>query len=420
MVTSPNKALVFSGGCCGGTSKRVIRIGGGGCRWWLCTDVQTLDLNIMTLTPTITSAETQNGVAIDVTGVVQIKIATENMKYVETAAEMFAGKTKAQIQDQLLATMDGHLRAIIGTMDVLEIYQEREKFQEQVVYVATIDLYKLGMTVKSFTLKDITDKGGYLDSFGVSRTSQVKRDADVGKAEAEAKAKTVQGTCEMDIQEATTKLEGNIDRYETELALKKATFQEEINLLRANANRSAEQAQAEFSKKITAQKAESEILERRRQGELELLELEKYNIERKSTIDRPVEAEKYKLETESKMRLEVENILSKARAEAIRVKGDAEAEQIEALGMAEAQVLEANAEAYKQYGEAALANMIIESLPKYAAEVAAPLAKTNEVTIISGNNKTTENMANLVGTMPPAVEALTGVDITEAMQKMMK
>ena len=122
----------------------------------------------------------------------------------------------------------------------------------------------------------------------------------------------------------------------------------------------------------------------------------------------------------AKARKDVAIIKAKARAEAIRMKGDAESAKIIAIGQAEADVLEATADAYKQYGDAALGKMIIEALPKYAAEIAAPLSKTQDVTIISGDNKATQNMANMVGTLPVAVDALTGVDITAAMEKLMK
>ena len=47
-----------------------------------------------------------------------------------------------------------------------------------------------------------------------------------------------------------------------------------------------------------------------------------------------------------------------------------------------------------------------------AAEVSAPLAKTDEIVLIGGQDRTTQEVSKLVGTLPPAVQALTGVDIT--------
>lgn len=50
-----------------------------------------------------------------------------------------------------------------------------------------------------------------------------------------------------------------------------------------------------------------------------------------------------------------------------------------------------------------------------AAEVAAPLAKTEEIVLIGGNDSTTADIARLVGQIPPAVSALTGVDLSKVL-----
>ena len=47
-----------------------------------------------------------------------------------------------------------------------------------------------------------------------------------------------------------------------------------------------------------------------------------------------------------------------------------------------------------------------------AAEVAAPLSKTGEIVLIGGNDKIGQEVTKLIGTLPPAVQALTGVDIS--------
>lgn len=55
-----------------------------------------------------------------------------------------------------------------------------------------------------------------------------------------------------------------------------------------------------------------------------------------------------------------------ARAEAERIKriGEAEAYSVEAVGRAEAESMKLKAQAYKQYGEAAIMSMVLESLPQ--------------------------------------------------------
>ena len=47
-----------------------------------------------------------------------------------------------------------------------------------------------------------------------------------------------------------------------------------------------------------------------------------------------------------------------------------------------------------------------------AAEVAAPLAKTDEIVLLGGADRTTSEINKLVSQLPPAVSALTGVDLS--------
>ena len=47
-----------------------------------------------------------------------------------------------------------------------------------------------------------------------------------------------------------------------------------------------------------------------------------------------------------------------------------------------------------------------------AAEVSAPLAKTDEIVMIGGQDRTTQEVSKLCGTLPPAISALTGVDVS--------
>ena len=48
-----------------------------------------------------------------------------------------------------------------------------------------------------------------------------------------------------------------------------------------------------------------------------------------------------------------------------------------------------------------------------AAEVAAPLARTEEIVLLGGNENLSGELTRLVGQVPPAVQALTGVDLSK-------
>ena len=79
--------------------------------------------------------------------------------------------------------MEGHLRAILGTLTVEEVYKDREQFAALVRDVASPDVGKMGVEILSFTIKDVHDDVDYLESLGKSQTASVKRDAEIGVAE---------------------------------------------------------------------------------------------------------------------------------------------------------------------------------------------------------------------------------------------
>ena len=80
--------------------------------------------------------------------------------------------------------MEGHQRAIIGQMTVEQIIRDRNKFSEKVFETASVDFHNMGISVLSYTIKDIKDSEEYLDSLGMGRTAEVKKDATIGEAEA--------------------------------------------------------------------------------------------------------------------------------------------------------------------------------------------------------------------------------------------
>lgn len=49
--------------------------------------------------------------------------------------------------------------------------------------------------------------------------------------------------------------------------------------------------------------------------------------------------------------------------------------------------------------------------------MAAPLAKTEEIVLIGGTDNTTAEITRLVSQIPPAVNALTGVDLSKVLSK---
>merc|ERR1719373_740560 len=370
----------------------------------------------MTLNPMCDNVETKQGVPLTVTGVAQVKI-MKDPQLLEIAAEQFLGKKEDEITETILQTLEGHLRAILGTLTVEEVYKDRDQFAALVREIATPDVGKMGIEILSFTIKDVYDNVDYLASLGKSQTAAVKRDAEIGVAQANRDAGIREAECEksaMDIKYSTdTKIEDNSRAFK----LQKAGFDTEVNSAKAEAQLAYELQAAKIQQRIRNEEIQIQVVERRKQIEIEEQEIKRKEKELISTVRLPAEAEAYKVQTVAEgMRTKTVEA-ARADGEKIRLVGGAEARAVEAVGRAEAESMRMKASAYKQYGDAAVMSLVLEALPSIAAEVAAPLARTDEIVLIGGSNNTTNEINKLVGTLPPAVQALTGVDITGALGK---
>ena len=155
-TVGPNEALVVSGGCFGSREKRTV-VGGWAWAWALVSDVQTLSLEVMTLSPKCESVETSKGVPLTVTGVAQVKVIKDD-NLLKTACEQFLGLESSDIEDILIQTLEGHLRSILGTLTVEEVFKDRDKFAKLVREIAAPDVGRMGIEILSFTIKDVQVK----------------------------------------------------------------------------------------------------------------------------------------------------------------------------------------------------------------------------------------------------------------------
>ncbi|CAB1419775.1 unnamed protein product [Pleuronectes platessa] len=420
LTVGPNEALVVSGACCGSDDKTYV-IGGWSWAWWLISHTQRITLEIMTLQPRCEDVETAEGVAITVTGVAQVKVMTEH-DLLAVACEQFLGKSVMEIKAVVLQTLEGHLRSILGTLTVEQIYQDRDQFAKLVREVAAPDVGRMGIEILSFTIKDVFDKLDYLSSLGKTQTAAVQKDADIGVAEAERDAGIREAECRKEMMQVKFLADTKMADSKRELDLQKASFSQEVNTKKAEAELAYELQAAKEQQKIRLEEIEIQVVHRKKQIAIEEKEIDRKDKELIATVKRPAEAEAYKIQQLAEGHKMAKVLIAQAKAEEIRKIGEAEASSIEAIGTAEAERMRLKAEAYKQYGDAAKTALVLEALPKIASKVAAPLAKTNEIVILSGEgSRVTGEMNRLLAELPVSVNALTGVDLTKIplLQKMM-
>jgi len=404
----PNEVLIISGrprtvvdpdGKRRTIGYRLVR-GGGTFVWPIRERVQRLSLELLTLEVQTADAYTAQGVKLLVDGVAQVKIKGDDAA-IALAAEQFLSKSTEDIKRVALQVIEGHMRAVLGTMGVEDIYLQRAEFARRVREAARQDLERMGLDIVSLTIRHVTDEQGYLEAVGRPRVAQVKQQAAIAEAEADRVARIARLEADRAVEEVRRELEAR--KAEADLAY-------------------------ELQKHRTGQAVKREEIAVHLVEKEQLIELEEKEILRKqkelaATIEQPAEAEKYRIRAladAERYRLEAE---AAGKAELIRATGYAEAEALKAKGVAEAEAMREKAGSWKEYNEAAVTQMFIDILPRLAGAIAEPLAKTDKIVIIGGDghsagaSRITGDVAQIIAQLPTVIESLTGVKLQHLVER---
>lgn len=448
----PNEVLIISGG-----KRRKVQdpdgsvkeigyryvLGGGAFVNPLKESAQVLPLEIYTVGVKTPEVLTSQGVHIIAEATAQVKIATDDYS-IRQAAEQFLSTGSRGIKEVTEQILEGYARAVIGSSTVERIYQKRDEFNKQVVEEARVDFAKMGLTVISFTLKDISDTQGYLTALGKPRIAEVKRDAEV--AEAEAEKETI-------IKAAAARKEGDIAKFqaEAEIAaanrdyeLSRAQFQAAINQERAKSDMAYELEKQGIALQLKKAEYAVKLAEKEEAIKLENAEITRKEKELEASVKKNADARKYQIETEAEAERRKVELEALGKAEAIKAEGMAEVEVTKQrgiskiaysrnLGLAEAEVdkakgeaaadiLKKKAEAFASYNEAAIYQMLIEVMPEIAKAVAAPLSQIDKIVMVgdgaSGVSKLTGQVAEIIAQMPTILESVGGVDVKKLLKKL--
>ncbi|XP_073166432.1 flotillin-1 isoform X2 [Lepidochelys kempii] len=385
--------------------------------------IQRISLNTLTLNVKSEKVYTRHGVPISVTGIAQVKIQGQNKEMLAAACQMFLGKSESEITHIALETLEGHQRAIMAHMTVEEIYKDRKKFSEQVFKVASSDLVNMGISVVSYTLKDIHDDQDYLHSLGKARTAQVQKDARMGEAEAKRDAGIKEAEAKQEKLSAQYLSEIEMAKAQRDYELKKATYDIEVNTRKAESDLAYQLQVAKTKQKIEEQKMQVLVVERTQQIQLQEQEIIRKEHELEAMVKKPAEAERYRLEKLAEAQRCQLIMQAEAEAESLRVKGEAQAFAIEAKARADAEQMSKKAEAFQQYQDAAMVDMLLEKLPQVAEEISKPLSAVKKITMVSsgsqgmGAAKVTGEVLDIMSKLPETVEKLTGISISQGVQR---
>jgi len=444
-TVAPDEAMIITGAMLGSRnvllddSGRRVKIVRGGGAFIVPVVQQREQLSLLSHKLDVTTPEvyTVQGVPVMTDAVAVIKVGS-SVEDVATAAEQFLGKPDEDLKVEAREVLEGHLRAILGTLTVEEVYRNRDKFAQEVQEVAARDLKKMGLSIVSLTIKDVRDKNGYLEALGRPRIAAVRRDADVAEAEATRDSRIKKALADEEGQKAELLRDTHVAEASKDKELKVAAFKQEQDTARASADLAYAAQEAVSQRAVVEEQMQVELVRKHREVDLEQLEIERrqrqfdsevkkkadadrYSVEQSAEAEkalqiRRAEATQFEIEAEARARAEATRLQGEATADALRAAGSAEADVVRLKGLAEAEAKQKLAEAFESYGEAAVLDLLTKMLPALAREVAAPLGNIDSLTVVDtgageGAARLTNYVAQLMATTPELVRGIAGVDL---------
>ena len=392
-----------------------------------------------------TGVKTKEGVSLWLDSVVTVQVYSENStvsddevraagyddikKYInsrqQSAISNFLGMDEAHINEKINDVLQGNLREIVSEMTVDQILTNRKQMAVSVVENARPDLAKMGLEVVTFNVQDVKDavdamghNHGVIEAIGVEQEELVKKRASIAKAEAERDVSCAKAAAAMAANEKEIEAQTAIAQRNNELELAKSK-------LKAEADKAAGMIQTNLrAKEVKESEADAEIARQKKMVDLAAQEAEVQQRKLDAEVRKQADAELYRRQKEAEaQKYEAERAAEAAKfakqqeAEGIALVGKAEAEAIRQKGLAEAEAMKQKAEAYKQYNDAAVAEMMIKVLPEIARSVAQPLSSIDKVSIIGGDasgvSSVSGNVPVLMAQTMEAMKEATGIDMRD-------
>ena len=382
-IGRPNEVLVFSGRerQLGDGSKIGYREVIGGGRSWripVLEKVDSMNLSTIPIDIRVSNAYSKGGIPLQVHAIANIKITSE-ADLVGNAIERFMGRDIREIQRVGKETLEGHLRGVLATLTPEEVNEDRLQFGKKLSIEADDDFDKLGLTIDTLKIQNVTDTVNYLESIGRTRIAEVIRDAEIAESTARAESQQAEANSRREAEVAVQTAQTAIVKEENKLRELRAQLEAEIKSVEAQAERAAAAAKAE---------AEAELQSVRQ-------ELEELRLQADKVI--PAEAQQ-----------KAEEFISRGAASVIEENGHAQAEVLKML-----------TEAWIRAGKDAEDIFLIQQLEDVLKTVVTRVngMEINEVVLLDGGDG--QALPNHIASFPAMVRQVlqelhstTGVDVT--------
>lgn len=255
VISRPNEAVIFSGRkrtlADGSQAGYRVLLGGRAFRVPILEKVDRMSLQTIPIDLKVSNAYSKGGIPLRVHAIANVKVSSDP-RVVGNAIERFLGRNPEEIARVAKESLEGHLRGVLANLTPEEVNEDRLKFATGLVDEAEADFRKLGLTLDTLKIQNVSDEANYLASIGRARIAGVLRDAEMAestaKSEAEQQEAAANRAGEVSVADAATA----VAQKENELKRRKAELEAQAKSAEERALQAALAARAEAEQKLQA------------------------------------------------------------------------------------------------------------------------------------------------------------------------
>lgn len=357
-------------------------------------EVQFMNLSNRMLSIKVDNAPNKDGVMTTIEGNANVKFASDK-GLLEMAVERFLGESDANIDKNIHENLSGHLRAVVGKMTIEQLINDKTALNQAILEEANEDFMKMGIKIDFVNIQDIRDDSNYIINMGKKRAAEVKRDAEIGTANADRDSIKQTSIAEREAVETANANQVKILESNKERDIKNADMKALVDKQKEIANQAGPLSQATAYKDVVIAQASTSAAKETAQIEVEKQKALK--------VEQTLQAEKI-VPAEAAKTAQIIDANATREATVIDAEGQSKSIAIVAKGKADAVLLEAKA---KAEGEAAIVRekglaeaSAIEA--KLLAEAKGTLEKAKAYEKLDDTGKFLE-VLNALQTLAPAV-----------------
>jgi flotillin len=431
-----NRILVIYGKTGSGAARCVH--GGAAFVWPLFQAYDYLNLEPFVVPIDLANALSFENIRVTVPTTVTAAVSNEP-GIMQNAAIRLLGLSPKEIHDQAQDIILGQMRAVIATMRIEEINQDRQAFLGKVNDAVSGELEKIGVYLINVNIRDIDDESGYIVALGrraaaeainqanidvaeQEKTGQTgvaerQRDQRVAVAQADAEAQIGEASANRDKRQQSAALDAQAVSGETQADAEKASFRANQRVAEEEARNRGESAsrEADGAIRVAQEVAQKQAEEARAERETARL---------KAEIVVPADAQRQKVVIEAEAEKEQAIRVAQGQAEAILAKMTAEGQGVQAI-------LEGKATGYRglvmacKTSQQAASLLLIEKLEDIAGIQAQAIQDLPIEKVFvwdgGGNNSGLNGLGQrLMGALPPMHELAkqVGLELPDYLGKM--